>query len=220
MEGRADSPAILVTGFEAFGESDLNPSAEVARILDGTSIAGHSVHGVQLPVTASESPEVLEGAIDRYDPRIVLSIGLANGRSMLTLERVAINVLDFPIPDNEGSQPVDEAVVESGPTAYFASLPIKAILAAWWEAGIPGYISNSAGTYVCNLTFYRSMHLSKEHGYRAGVIHVPYLPQQAASIENGAPSMSLDLMVRAAKMALKISVERSEDITLQAGAVS
>ena len=220
MEGRTNDLRILVTGFEAFGKSDVNPSAEVAQVLDGTSVAGHEVHGVELPVTAHEATRALEAAVERYDPVIVLSLGLANGRSMLALERVAINVLDFPIPDNDGAQPTDEPVVEGGPAAYFASLPLKAILAAWREAGIPGYVSNTAGTYVCNLTFYSSMHLSEQRGYRAGVIHVPYLPEQAANVEEGAPSMSLDLMVRATKVALEISVERSEDIILPAGAVS
>lgn len=140
--------------------------------------------------------------------------------SMLALERVAVNVLDFPIPDNDGSQPTDDPVVQGGPAAYFSSLPIKAILTAWKEAGIPGYVSNTAGTYVCNQTFYASMHLSKERGYRAGVIHVPYLPEQAAEVGDGAPSMSLELMVRAAEVALEVSVGRSDDATLPAGAIS
>jgi len=152
--------------------------------------------------------------------RLVLSLGLANGRSMLDLKRVAINVLDFPIPDNDGSQPTNEPIVEGGPAAYFATLPIKAILAAWRKAGLPGYVSNKAGTYACNQTSYRSLHLSEEHGHRAGLTHVPYLPGQAAPAERGAPSMALDLMVRAVEVALEISLRRSEDNVLSAGAIS
>ena len=88
------------------------------------------------------------------------------------------------------------------------------------EAGLPEYVSKTAGSYVCNQTFYHSLHLSREHGYRAGLIHVPYLPKQAAHAEIGAPSMALDLMVRAVEMALEVSLSRSEDIVLSAGAIS
>ena len=160
MEGRTDDPTILVTGFEAFGDSEKNPTAEIIRLLDGTSIADHRVAGVALPVMVAGAPEALREAVALYNPSLVLSLGLANGRSMLALERIAINVLDFPIPDNDGSQPAGEPVVEGGPAAYFATLPIKAILVAWREAGLPGYVSNTAGTYVCNQTFYHSLHLS------------------------------------------------------------
>lgn len=210
---------LLLTGFEAFGESEKNPTAEIVRLLDGSTVGGHTVHGTALPVTASGAPAALREAVVLHRPGLVLSLGLANGRSMLALERVAINVLDFPIPDNEGASPTDEPVVEGGPPAYFATLPIKAILAAWKGAGLPGYVSNTAGTYVCNQTFYHSLHLSEEHRYRAGLIHVPYLPEQAARTE-GTPSMSLDVMVRAVELALEVSLQRSEDIVLPAGAIS
>ena len=218
MEDRTDNPNILLTGFEAFGESTKNPTAEIVRLLDGVSVAGHGVSGVALPVTASGAPEALRETVEVHRPGLVLSLGLAGGRSMLALERVAINVLDFPIPDNDGHRPTDDPIVEGGPAAYFATLPIKAILAAWREAGLPGYVSNTAGTYVCNQTFYRSLHLSGEHGYRAGLIHVPCLPEQA--VHAGVPSMSLDLMVRAVEVALEVSLKRSEDIALSAGAIS
>ena len=220
MEARTDNPTILVTGFEAFGDSEKNPTAEIVRLLDGGSVGDYRVSGVALPVTAAGAPETLREAVALHNPSLVLSLGLANGRSMLALERVAINVLDFPIPDNQDSQPAGKPVVEGGPAAYFATLPIKAVLAAWREAGLPGYISNTAGTYVCNQTFYHSLHLSGEYGYRAGLIHVPYLPEQAAHAEGSAPSMSLNLMVEAVQAALRTSTERVEDIILSAGAIS
>jgi pyroglutamyl-peptidase len=220
MEARANEPAILLTGFEAFGDGEKNPTAEIVQLLDGASVADHRVSGVKLPVTAAGAPEALREAIALHYPSLVLSLGLAGGRSMLALERIAINVLDFPIPDNGGSQPEGEPVVEDGPAAYFATLPVKAILAAWQEAGLPGYVSNTAGTYVCNQAFYHSLHHSGERGYRAGLIHVPYLPEQAAGVEGGAPSMALELMVEAVKIALRVSTERSEDFTLGAGAIS
>lgn len=220
MEEMSGDPCVLVTGFEAFGGGEKNPTAEIVRALDGSSVVGHRVHGMTLPVTADGAPAVLEAAVGRHRPALVLNTGLANGRSMLALERVAINVMDFPMPDNDGRQPADEPVVEDGPAAYFATLPIKATLAAWRAQGLPGYVSNSAGTYVCNQTFYHSLHLSKKLGYRAGLIHVPYLPEQAARVENGAPSMPLDLMLRAVELALEVSLQRAEDIVLPAGAIS
>ncbi len=220
MEDVPGGPCVLVTGFGAFGGGEKNPTAEIVRMLDGSSVAGHRVHGVELPVTATGAPAALEGAVERHRPALVLSTGLANGRSMLALERVAINVMDFPMPDNDDRQPADEPIVEDGPAAYFTTLPIKATLAAWREEGLPGYVSNSAGTYVCNQTFYHSLHLSGKHGYRAGLIHVPYLPEQAARAKGGAPSMSLDLMLRAVELALEVSLQRSEDIVLPAGALS
>lgn len=171
-------------------------------------------------MTTTGAPRVLKEAIDHYRPRLVVSLGLANGRSMLALERVAINVLDFPIPDNDGFQPVDKPVVEGGPTAYLTTLPIKAILVAWREAGLPGYVSNTAGAYVCNQSFYHSLHLSQDYGYRAGLLHVPCLPEQAAHLKGAAPSMSLDLMVEAVKIALQVSVRRPKDIVRPAGAIS
>lgn len=220
MEDRSDNTNVLLTGFEAFGASEKNPTAEIVHLLDGVSVAGHGVSGVALPVTASGAPEALREAVGVHRPGLVLSLGLANGRSMLALERVAINVLDFPIPDNDGHRPTDDPVVEGGPAAYFATFPIKAVLAAWREAGLPGYVSNTAGTYVCNQTFYHSLHLSGEYGYRAGLIHVPCLPEQATNLEGGAPSMSLELMVRAVEVALEVSLRTCEDIALPAGAVS
>jgi pyroglutamyl-peptidase len=220
MEARANDPAILLTGFEAFGDGVKNPTAEIVQLLDGASVADHRVSGFALPVTAAGAPEGLRNALNVHKPSLVLSLGLAGGRSKLALERIAINVLDFPIHDNEGSQPAGESVVEDGPAAYFATLPIKAILAAWQEAGLPGYVSNTAGTYVCNQTFYHALHLSREQGYRAGLIHVPYLPEQAAGTEGGAPSMALELMVGAVEIALRVSTERSKDLTLGAGAIS
>ena len=220
MANASDDPKILLTGFEPFGESGKNPSAEIVRILDGASVADHRVVGVELPVTAGTAPKELEAAVALHQPEIVLSLGLANGRGMLALERVAINALDFPIPDNEGSQPTNEPVVEGGPAAYFSTLPIKAVLAAWREAGIPGYVSNTAGTYVCNGVFYSSLNFSEKYGYRAGLIHVPYLPEQALEDGPGTPSMALDLMARAVEISLEVSVSTPEDIILPAGAVS
>src|SRR6266496_3579445 len=135
----------------------MNPSSVVALELDGSTIDGRPVIGVELPVTAAGAPLALEAAIEIHRPEIVLSLGLAEGRSKLALERVAINVLDFSTPDNAGDTPVDVPVVEGEPAAYFSTLPIKAILASWQQESLPGYVSNTAGTYVCNQVLYKAL---------------------------------------------------------------
>jgi pyroglutamyl-peptidase len=210
----------LLTGFEAFGEQEDNPTAAIAHHLDGARIDDTRVVSEHLPVSAEHAPRALLSAIERHEPDLVLSLGLANGRSMLALERVAINVLDFPLPDNDGYQAAGEPILPAGPAAYFTSLPIKAILARWREAGIPGYISNTAGTYLCNQTFYVSLHSAAARGARAGLIHVPYLPDQASRLDAGTPSMGLDTMIAGVRNALEVSSQRAEDLVFPAGAVA
>lgn len=201
---------MLVTGFEPFGSHNVNPSAVLAESIDGTTIAGYRVVGRVLPVSCSRAPDALEVAIERHQPAVVLSLGLAAGRAMLALERVAINVLDFSTPDNDGLQPGDKPVVESAPAAYFATVPLKAIVDGWREAGIPGYLSNTAGTYVCNQVLYSALHLAARHGHRAGFIHLPFLPAQAAAEKPATPSMTLDLMLEGVRSALELSARAVE----------
>lgn len=210
---------VLVTGFESFAASTVNPSAMLVHQLDESSIAQARVIGIELPVSYRAAPKALREAVNTVQPSIVLSLGLASGRSMLALERVAINVLDYPIPDNEGAQPIEGPIVADGAAAYFATLPIKAIVAAWAEESIPGYISNTAGTYLCNQILYESLHLAAARGHRAGFIHLPYLPEQAARVGNNAPSMALNLMLQGVRRAIEVSVSRTVDIRLATGAV-
>jgi pyroglutamyl-peptidase len=213
------SPRILLTGFTPFGGESINPSWEAVRTLDGRQIAGHRVVARLLPTAFDASLRELEAAVHEIEPAIMLGIGQASGRSRLSIERVAINLQDARIPDNDGARPIDEPVIPDGPAAYFSTLPIKAMLAALQADGIPAEISNTAGTYVCNHVAYAMLHLAAERrGVRAGFIHIPYLPVQAAHLPQAA-SMAQDEVVRGLVRALEVAASRTADDKLGAGAL-
>lgn len=210
-------PVVLITGFEAFAGEQVNPSWEAASQLDGARLAGHRVVACRLPVEFRRALHVLADAIAAHDPALVLSVGQAGGRAQLSLERVAINLDDARIPDNAGASPVDEAIVDDGPAAYFTTLPVKAILCALRDAGIPAEISQTAGTYVCNHAFYGLMHALKDRpGTRGGFIHIPYSPAQAAR-HPGAPSLPVDTVVAALRIAVETAVYVLADHLVAAG---
>ncbi|HEU0215834.1 MAG TPA: pyroglutamyl-peptidase I [Stellaceae bacterium] len=211
---------LLVTGFEPFGGDGLNPSLEALRRLP-TRLGGMEIATAALPVVFGAALQALGEAIVRSSPDIVLSVGLAGGRAALSLERVAINLDDARIPDNDGNQPIDRPVVAGGPAAYFATLPIKAAVAALRDAGIPAAVSNSAGTFLCNHVFYGLMHEAARRGdaFRAGFLHVPYLPAQAAHVP-GAPSLALAQIVEGIEIILRVAAERVDDLAVSEGALS
>ena len=197
---------ILLTGFEPFGGESINPSWQLAQALDGEVIAGHRVVTVCLPCVFGMSLEVLHAAIAKYQPQLVLALGQGSDRSQLSLERVAINIDDARIPDNAGAQPVDAVIINDAATAYFSTLPIKAMLTALRDAGIPAEISQTAGTFVCNHVFYGLMHaLADQPGVRGGFLHVPYLPEQAA-LHPGAPSLALADGINGIRIALRAAL--------------
>lgn len=212
-------PRILLTGFTPFGNEDINPSWEAVRALDGKHVAGHRVVARLLPTAFADSQRELALAIDEVQPKLLLGVGQAGGRSRLSIERIAINVQDARIADNAGAQPIDMAIVEDGPAAYFSTLPIKAMLKALLAEGLPAEVSNTAGTFVCNHVAYLMLHLAEQHrGLRAGFIHIPYLPSQAAPFPN-APSMSRDDVVRALSIALEVAATQHTDERYGAGAL-
>jgi pyroglutamyl-peptidase len=206
----------LVTGFDAFGGDKINPSILAVGRLK-RRIGGIAIHTVELPTSYGRSPIVLRAAIHEVQPDIVLGVGQAGGRSELCLERVAINVQDARIKDNDGKQPLDRPVVRNGPAAYFSTLPVKACVAEMRKAGLPAAVSNSAGTFVCNHVFYATMDMAKQH--RMGFLHIPYLPEQAARL-GGAPSMSLDDIVRGIEIVLATSAARQTDLQTVEGRIS
>jgi pyroglutamyl-peptidase len=210
-------PRILLTGFTPFGNEDINPSWEAVRLLHDKHIGGHHVVAQLLPTAFEESHKALEQVMQDMRPAIIIGVGQAGGRSRLSIERIAINVQDARLPDNAGAQPIDVPVVTDGPAAYFSTLPIKAMLAALQAEGIPAEISNTAGTYVCNHVAYLMLHLAaKQRGSRAGFIHIPYLPSQAARLPN-TPSMSKEDVVRGLSLALQVAATRHVDDRLGAG---
>ncbi|WP_230352116.1 pyroglutamyl-peptidase I [Lelliottia sp. WAP21] len=209
---------VLVTGFEPFGGESINPSWEVVKQFDGMIIENCRVVARQLPCVFGESLAVLNGAIDALSPAVVLAVGLAGGRVDITVERVAINVDDARIPDNDGQQPVDAVIVPDGPTAWFSSLPIKAMVAALRERGIPASVSQTAGTFVCNHVMYGLLNkISGQAETRGGFIHIPYLPQQAAA-HPGAPSMAAETVKEALEIAITVALRQTTDIKITGGA--
>ncbi len=210
----------LVTGFEPFGGDSVNPALEALGRLP-PRLGALEVMTQVLPAVFGQALDTLETAVAATDPDIVLCVGLAGGRAALSLERVAINIDDARIADNAGRQPIDRPVAGEGPAAYFATLPIKAAVAALRAAGLPAIVSNSAGTFVCNHVFYGLLHLAatRRTGLRGGFLHVPYLPEQA-SREDGAPSMALSDIVRGIEIVLRVAASRQGDIAVAEGMIS
>lgn len=211
---------VLVTGFEPFDGDPINPAQEALRLLP-PRLGDLFLTTAILPTVFGRALDAMEAAVAAADPDIVLGVGLAGGRAALSLERVALNLDDARIPDTAGQQPIDRPIVAGGPPAYFATLPIKAAVAALRAAGLPAVVSNTAGTFVCNHLFYGVMHLAATRcpAMRAGFLHVPYLPSQA-SRQDGAPSMSLDDIVRGILIVLETAALRRDDIATAEGAIS
>ena len=201
---------VLLTGFEPFNKETINPAWEAVRSLDGWAGAGFAVEVRQLPCVFGAAIRVIGETMAQLEPAVVIAVGQAGGRVDMSVERVAVNVDDAPIPDNAQRQPVDEAIVEGGPAAYFSTLPIKAIVAALRAQGVPASVSQTAGTFVCNHVFYGVMHATAGTRVRAGFIHIPYLPEQAAA-HPGAASMALADMVRGLKVAVEVAVGTNAD---------
>jgi pyroglutamyl-peptidase len=201
---------ILVTGFDPFGSHLVNPSQELAKAVDGRSVGEAMVTGVVLPVQHSRVAAVLEPLLHEIDPSAILHLGLAAGRARLALERVAINVMDYELPDADGYCACGEACVSGGPAAYFSTLPLAAIHAALTAAGIPAYVSNTAGTYLCNHTMYWTLNRLQRHArpVRAGFVHLPLLASMVAAAGTDEPSMDFGLMLRAVEIALATIAER------------
>ncbi|MFE0499663.1 pyroglutamyl-peptidase I [Lysobacter soli] len=211
-------PHVLLTGFAPFGGESTNPSWESVQALEGEVVAGHRIVARCLPVEFDASLHALQQALDELVPSLVICVGQAGGRAQMSLERVAINVIDARIPDNAGAQPIDEPVAADGPAAYFTSLPIKAMLAALRNAGFPAEISQTAGTYVCNHVFYALMHaLRGLPGVRGGFVHIPYSPAQAA-LHAGAPSLPSTVVAQALRLAVGIALTVEHDVRMGGGA--
>jgi pyroglutamyl-peptidase len=209
---------VLLTGFQPFGGELVNPSWQAVSALHGVRIAGHRVVARELPVAFGDSLKVLRAALREVRPSLVICVGQAGGRSQLSLERVAINVDDARIPDNKEQQPIDLPVIKGGPAAYFSTLPIKAMREALRTAGFPAEVSQTAGTYVCNHVFYGLMHaLRARRSVRAGFIHIPYSPAQAAA-HAGAPSLALETVTEGLRVAIRVALTARVDARIAAGA--
>ncbi len=200
-------PTVLVTGFEPFADAPVNPSGEVARRLAELGHPDCHLVGEVLPVSFARAAPLLAAAIEAHHPDIVIALGLADSRHAITPERVAINLADARIADNDGVQPRDAEIEHSGPAARFTGLPVKAIVHALDAAGIPSDVSLTAGTYVCNHVFYELMGFAAARpGLRAGFIHVPATPQLG-----GSPQFTLDELERGIRIAITTTLSIHHD---------
>ena len=197
---------ILLTGFEPFGGSIINPSQQVALALDSQVIGQCIVTSEILPVDRTGAPQALLASIKRHHPNAIVCLGEATGRMAVSVERIAINLMDYRIPDNLGEQVIDQPVVAGGPDAYMSTLPVRDIFGEILLADIPVGMSLSAGAFLCNQVFYAGRHYVEglEKPIPLGFIHLPALPEQAAKNSPPCASMSLEMDIRAVRLALGV----------------
>jgi pyroglutamyl-peptidase len=189
---------ILVTGFEAFDKSTLNPSAEIVKALKGDDLVT-----AILPVVFGQASAQLRELIDLHKPSAVLCLGLAVGRSEITPERIAINLENARIADNAGNQPLEQRIMADGPDGHFSTLPLEKMVASMKAAGIPASISLSAGTFVCNHIFYVLQDYLKDSSIKSGFMHVPLMDEQRREFPT-LPTMPIRQMIAGVEIALDV----------------
>lgn len=196
---------IILSGFEPFGGSNINPSERAALALHGQVIAGARIISTILPVDHLKGPQALLAALQAHRPDAVVCLGEAPNRAVISIERVAINLLDFTIPDNSGVVVTDHPVIPGGPAAYFATLPLRAMFNAIQAAGVPAELSLSAGSYLCNAILYHLLHYQAAQVRPApgGFIHLPRFPQQAVDAKQRTPTMSLETILTGLRAVLE-----------------
>jgi pyroglutamyl-peptidase len=188
---------LLLTGFEPFGGSVINPSEQVVTTLSSKEYPGTELITAILPVDREVGPEKLIQAVEKNKPEAVICLGEARGRAAINIERVAINLMDYRIKDNAGNLIQDQPIIPDGPSAYFCTLPVRKIMEAVQEAGVPAALSLSAGSFLCNQVTYTLLHYLDKNNLAipAGFIHLPSLPEQVAQDQPTKPSMNLDTMI-------------------------
>ena len=197
---------ILLTGFEPFDNSPINPSEQIVHTLANESISGVQIDTAVLPVDLRLGPAALLNAVKVNEPEAVICLGQASRRAVISIERVAVNLSDFRIPDNAGNQVEDQPIEPDGPAAYFTTLPVRKIYNVLKANGIPAELSLSAGTYLCNQVIFTLLHYLKEKELviPAGFIHLPALPEQASQMKGSVPSMSLETMIQGIRLTIQM----------------
>jgi pyroglutamyl-peptidase len=210
---------VLLTGFEAFGSTPINPAESVATALNGARVKGADILAHIVPNVFFECVDVVCSAIETIRPELVIMMGEYGGRAAITVERIAQNFNDstrYQLVDNHGRSMQGEPTVPNGPNAYYSTLPLRAMVKAMRDSGIPADISDAPGTFCCNHLMYGVLHYIATQGLsiRAGWIHLPHLPSVAAMPENlGAPSMSVDTAVHGVQVGIQSAIEHVRDIT-------
>lgn len=187
---------LLITGFDPFGGQSINPSwAAVEQLPE--QVGEYTLCKLPIPTVFGKAARLVLDKATQIGADVIVCVGQAGGRNAVTPERIGINVRSASMPDNEGFQPVEEPVVQGGPDGIFATIPVYAMAQAIREAGVPGTVSNTAGTYVCNDVLYTLLHHYAGTKTRVGFIHVPYLPTQ------GEPNLPLEQTVKALTAAIQ-----------------
>ena len=210
---------LLLTAFDPFGGDAINPALEAVKLV-ADKIGRFDIVKLEVPTVFRKSIDTVAKAIEEEKPDVVLCIGQAGGRFEITPERVAINVDDARIKDNEGNQPIDTKIFEDGENAYFTTLPIKAMVEAIREANLPAAVSNTAGTFVCNHLMYGVLYtLAKKYSHiKGGFTHVPFIPAQVARRTPVAPYMALEDIKRGLEAAIAaIDKNLDADINVNGG---
>ena len=187
---------VLLTGFEPFGTATSNPSGEIVK-----QISGDNIVTAILPVAYTQSADRLLALIAEHNPDVVICLGQAEGRTAITPEKVAINLDDARLADNEGALRSNVKILDKGPDAYFSTLPLVEMVEAIKAQGIPASVSLSAGAFLCNHVFYVAQNKFAGTNVRSGFVHVPLMDSQAPEFP-GLPTMPLDQMVTAVKAIL------------------
>jgi pyroglutamyl-peptidase len=200
-----DLMKLLLTGFEPFGGSNINPSEKVALALHGRKIGLLEIISTILPVDGEIAPIVLLKEIASHMPDAILSLGEVSHRPAISVERAALNLMEYRIADNRGNIIIDQSIRSDGPAAYFSTLPVSAIHNRLQEAGVPVELSLSAGAYLCNQVFYSLMDYLATHRMNqpAGFIHLPSLPEQVAGSDSPIPSMALETLIKGISLAIE-----------------
>ena len=208
---------VLITGFDPFGGEKINPAWEAVNALPN-EVDGVEVIKVQIPTVFKKSAQKLFEAIESVKPDAVICVGQAGGRFDFNVERVAINADDARIPDNEGKQPIDVKIFEDGENAYFATLPIKAMVEEAKKAGVPASVSNTAGTFVCNHIMYSLLYYINKNklNIRGGFIHVPYISQQVIGKKN-TPYMELTTATKGLEASIRAIKNNLVDLKVTGG---
>ena len=188
---------LLITGFDPFGGSTINPAWEAVKLLPD-SIGDFALCKLEIPTVFGVGAQRVLEAAEEFKPDVILCVGQAGGRSAVTPERIGVNIRDAKIPDNAGNQPVGEFVDGQGPAAYFTTMPVMAMAESIAMAGLPGAVSNSAGAFVCNDVLYTLLHRYAGTDTKVGFIHVPWLPEQ------GIPSLPLEQTAAALEAAIRV----------------
>lgn len=209
---------VLLTAFDPFGGEPINPALEAVKLVSD-KVGDVEVVKLEVPTVFGKSIATVAAAMEKEKPDAVLCIGQAGGRYDLTPERVAINQDDARIKDNEGNQPIDTPIFEDGAPAYFATLPIKAMVQAIRNAGVPSSVSNSAGTFVCNHLMYGVLYtIAKKYpGMKGGFMHVPFVPSQVVNRPTPAPCLNMNDIARGIEAAITAIAENDVDIVAAEG---